>query len=108
MATAMTYGPRRPFLDRPIARALAGLVFLACLAVLVYLERERLWQVADQSAADDPVARCFAERAEDIDQMVADNVIDEAQAEQFKSRAEAMCRATAEGAERVPPPLPTR
>jgi hypothetical protein len=105
----MAYAPNRPFLNRPVARMLAAIVFLGCVAALVYLERAHLWQaVADQSAADDPFARCFAERAEDIDQMVADNVIDEAQAEQFKSRAEAMCRATVEGAERVAPPLPTR
>ena len=109
MAAQMARAPRRPFLDRPIARALAGLVFLACVAALVYLERERLWQVAaDQSAADDPVARCFAERAAEIDRMVAENAIDQAQAELFKTRAEAMCRATAEGAEGGAPPLPTR
>ena len=105
----MAYAQDRPFLDRAIARVLAAAVCLGCIAALVYLERANLWQaVADQSAADDPFARCFAERAEDIEQMVGDNVIDEAQAEQFKSRAEAMCRATAEGAERVAPPLPTR
>jgi hypothetical protein len=98
----MAYAQRRSFLDRPIARVLAAAVFLGCVAALVYLER------SDQSAADDPFARCFAERAEDIDQMVADNVIDQAQAEQFKSRAEAMCRATVEGSERVAPPLPTQ
>ena len=105
----MAYAQRRSFLDRPIARVLAAAVFLGCVAAFVYLERADLWQaVADQSAADDPFARCFAERSADFDQMVADNVIDQARAEQFKSRAEAMCRATAEGSERVPPPLPTR
>lgn len=108
MATAMAYAPRRPFLDRPIARVLAGVVFLACVGALVYLERERLGQVAaDQSAADDPVARCFAERAAEIDRMVAENTIDDAQASLFKTRAEAMCRATLEGSERGPPLLPT-
>jgi hypothetical protein len=109
MATAMAYARHRPFLDRPIARVLAGVVFLACVGALVYLERERLWQVtADQSAADDPVARCYAERATEIDRMVADNAIDDAQAELFKTRAEAMCRATLEGSERGPPLLPTQ
>lgn len=94
MAAAMAPAPRRPFLDRPIARVLAAVVVLGCIAALVYLERERLWQVADQSAADDPFARCFAERAAAIDKMVAEDVIEEAQSELFKSRAEAMCRAT--------------
>jgi hypothetical protein len=103
----MAYAQGRPFLDGPLARVLAALVFLGCALAVAYLERADLWQaVADQSAADDPFARCFTERAEEIDQMVADNMIDEAQAEQFKSRAEAMCRATVEGSERVPPPLP--
>ena len=91
---AMARAPRRPFLDRPVARVLAGLVFLGCVAALVYLEREQVWQVAaDQSAADDPFARCFAERAEEIDRMVAENMIQQDEAELFKSRAEAMCRA---------------
>jgi hypothetical protein len=47
---------------------LAAVVFLGCVATLVYLEREHLWQAAaEQSAADDPFARCCAERAGDID-----------------------------------------
>ena len=97
MAAVMAQGPRRSFLDRPIARALAAVVFLACVGALVYLERERLWQATEQRA-DDPYARCFAERAGEIDRMVAENVIDQSQAELFKSRAEAMCRAAvAEG-----------
>jgi hypothetical protein len=100
---------RRPFLDRPIARVCAAVVVLGCVAALVYLERERLWRAADQRAADDPFARCFAERAGEIDRMVAENVIEEAQAELFKSRAEAMCRATAaESPGSGAPPLPAQ
>jgi hypothetical protein len=86
---------RRHFLDRPIARLLAGAVLLGCVAALGYLERERWWQVAER--ADGPYARCFAERAGQIDQMLADGLIQAAQAELFKTRAEAMCRAEAEG-----------
>lgn len=106
----MAKGSRRPFLDRPIARVLAAAVFLGCVAGLVYLERERLWQAAaDQGAADDPFARCFAERAADIDRMAAENLIEEAQAELFKTRAEAMCRATmTEGPGNGAPPLPAQ
>ena len=105
----MARGSRRPFLDRPVARVLAALVFLACVAALVYLERERLWQAAaDQSAADNPFERCFAERAAEIDRMVAENLIEEAQAALFKTRAEAMCRATTEGSESGAPPLPAQ
>lgn len=103
----MTQGTRGSFLDRPIARVLAGLVFLGCLAALGYVERERLWRAsAEEDVADDPFRRCFAQRAADIDRMVADNSIDQAQAELFKTRAEAMCRATTEGSGGGAPPLP--
>ena len=105
----MAKGSRRPFVDRPIARVLAAVVFLGCVAALVYIERERLWPAAaDQSAADDPAARCLAERAAEIDRMVAEKLIEEAQAELFKTRAEAMCRATAEGSESGAPALPAQ
>jgi hypothetical protein len=92
----MPRAQRRPFLDRPVARVLAALVFVGCLAALLYLERGRVWHAADQTAADDPFARCFAERAAQIDRMQNEDVIEPAQAELFKSRAEAMCRAEAE------------
>lgn len=91
----MAQAPRRPFLDRPVARLLAAAVFLGCVAALVYLERERLWQAAAYGA-DDPFARCFAERAAQIDRMQDEGVIEPAQAELFKARAEAMCRAEAQ------------
>jgi hypothetical protein len=93
----MPRAQRRPFLDRPVARVLAALVFVGCLAALLYLERGRLWHAADQTAADDPFARCFAERAAQIDRMQDQGVIEAPQAALFKSRAEAMCRAETEG-----------
>jgi hypothetical protein len=98
---------RRSVLDRPIARVLAALVFLGCVAALGYVERERLWPLgAGESAADDPFARCFAERAAQIDRMQDEGVIEPAQAELFKSRAEAMCRAEAQGPGNLAPGLP--
>ena len=97
---------RRPFLDRPVARVLAALVFLGCLAALAWLERERLWPSAAGTAADDPFARCFAERTAQIERMQADGVIQAAQAELFKNRAEAMCRAEAQGGRSTGPGLP--
>ena len=90
--------PARPFLDRPIARGLALLVLLACLTGLAWLERERWFPSETTAAADDPAALCFAERAAEIDGMLAEGLIEAQQAEAFKTRAEAMCRATAEGA----------
>jgi hypothetical protein len=101
----MAPGRRRAFLDRPIARVLAAVVCLGCVAALAYLERERLWQAGpDQRAADDPFARCFAERAAQIDRMRTEGMIETAQAELFKTRAEAMCRAETDGG--GAPPLP--
>ena len=98
---------QRSFLDRPVARIIAALVFLGCIAALVYLERERLWQAAaDHAGADDPFARCFAERSAQVDRMLAEGVIEAAQAELFKTRAEAMCRAQAEGEGNTAPVLP--
>jgi hypothetical protein len=90
----MARNARRPFLDRPIARVLAAVVLLGCIAALAWLERERFWpSVSSGIAADDPFVRCFAERAGQIDQMLADGLIQAAQAKLFKTRAEAMCRA---------------
>lgn len=97
----------RPFLDRPIARVLAAVVLLGCIAALVYLERERFWPTAsNETAADDPFRRCFAERAGQIDQMLADGLIQAAQAELFKTRAEAMCRSETQGPGGGAPPFP--
>jgi hypothetical protein len=90
--------PARSFLDRPLARGLAGVLFVACVAALAWLERDRLFPPEGGAAADDPVAACFAARAAEIDGMVAEGLIKAPQAELFKTRAEALCRATAGGA----------
>jgi hypothetical protein len=96
----------RPFLDRPIARLVAAVVLLGCIAAFAWLERERFWPTAARgTAADDPFQRCFAERFGQIDRMLAEGLIQEAQAELFKTRAEAMCRAETEGPG-GPPALP--
>jgi hypothetical protein len=98
----------RPFLDRPIARVLAAVVFLGSIAALAWLERERLWPGAPGAiAADDRFVRCFAERSGQIDQMLAEGLIQAAQAELFKTRAEAMCRAESQGPG-GPPALPAQ
>jgi hypothetical protein len=94
---------RRHFLDRPAARVLAAAVCLACLATLAWLERERFWPT--QNPGDDPFARCFAERAAQIDRMRTDGLIEVAQAELFKTRAEAMCWAETAGAGAGAPPV---
>ena len=91
-------------LDRPLARLAALGVFLCVAGALAYMHRDDLLPPpAVQPAADDPVALCLAARAKDIDQMLADGVIDAGQATMFKSRAEALCVAQ-EGQGAGPPP----
>jgi hypothetical protein len=101
--------PHRPFLDRPPARVLAALLCVACIALLAWLERARLFPSEVAAEANDPVQVCFAERAAQIDGMLAEGVIAPPQAEQFKARAAAMCQDTAgTGGGGGPPPLPAR
>ncbi len=80
-------------LDRPIARVVAFGVFLLAMAALAWINRDFLFPPEDvaKPAADDPVARCVAERAVGIDQMLKDGTIDAGRAALFKSRAEAFC-----------------
>jgi hypothetical protein len=88
---------RKPFLDRPAARLVALGVALVCVAILAWLHRADLLSATfAPEAADDPFARCLAERTAEIDGMLDEGMIDQARAELFKSRAEAMCRAETE------------
>jgi hypothetical protein len=99
--------PHRHVLDRAGARVVAAVVCLGCVAALAWLERERWWPgAAGGIGGDDPFAGCFAERVAQIDQMQSEGTIQAAQAELFKTRAEAMCRAETEGAGGGAPPLP--
>jgi hypothetical protein len=86
---------RSSALDRPIARVVALVVFLAAAGTLAWIHRDDLFppEPAAVVAADDPVALCLAARARDIDKMRTDGVISDAQATLFKSRAEALCQA---------------
>jgi hypothetical protein len=96
------------FLDRPAARVIALACFGLCVAALVYIHRADIWPYpAPEVVAnpDDPFVRCFAERAAQVDDMVAEGVIGADQAALFKSRAEALCRAQ-EGGGAGPPGLP--
>jgi hypothetical protein len=85
---------RARFVDRPPARLLALCVALVCIGGLAWLHRADLFPTqAVSEAADDPFARCFAERAAQIDGMVEEGVADAQMAQLFRTRAEAMCRA---------------
>lgn len=90
-----TAQPESSQLDRPPARIAALAVFLCVAFILAWIHREDLFPPAPMAspAADDPVLACFAARRADIDQMLADAVIDEGRASLFKSRAEALCQA---------------
>lgn len=91
------------FLDRPAARLVALGVLLLVAASLAFMHRDDLFPPPPAATlADDPVARCLAERAAGIEQMLAEGVIDEAQARQFKGRAAALCEAQ-EGKGAAPP-----
>ncbi|MGF1631605.1 MAG: hypothetical protein ACFCUT_19185 [Kiloniellaceae bacterium] len=95
------------FLDRPAARLCALGVALLMAAALAFMHRDDLFppEAAHGPAADDPVARCLAERAVDIDKLQAEGTITAQQAELFKSRAEALCQAQVGGGNNaVPPP----
>lgn len=86
------------FIDRPAARLVALGCALLSAAALAYIHRDDLFPGdAAADAANDPAAVCFAERAAEIDAMVADGVVDADRAALFKSRAEALCQATAGG-----------
>jgi hypothetical protein len=97
---------RRAFLDRAVARGLAVLVFLGCVAALVWLERARLFP--PEVAADDPVAMCVAERAAQIDDLVSQGRIQAGQADVFKSRAKEMCAGAGRPVGPPPPGQPPR
>lgn len=93
------------FLDRPIARFCALGVALLMVAALAFMHRDDLFPPEEAAVkADDPVARCLAERAVDIDKMLADGTITAEQAALFKSRAEALCQAQVGGGNNQPPP----
>jgi hypothetical protein len=94
------------FIDGWGARLVALGVILAVGAVLLRIHWFDLFP-PPQAAVEpnDPVALCLAARSADIDAMLADGVINEQQAQQFKGRAEALCEAQ-QGGGSGPPPLP--
>lgn len=98
-------GPTPSKLDRPAARLTAVGIALLCAVALGYIHRDDLFPAEDgmAEAGDDPVLLCLAERAADIDRMVADGILDAARSTLFKSRAEALCQSTVGGGNSGPP-----
>src|SRR3546814_13688711 len=94
------------FLDRPAARLCAVGVALLTAVPLAVMHRDDLFPPERAAVnADDPVARCLAERGVDIDKMAADGTITRQQAELFKGRAEALCQAQVGGGNNVVPQI---
>jgi len=84
------------FLDRPIARVLAALILALSVAALLTIHWERLFPpeiTAEEVDPNDPFAVCFAKAQADINGMVADGLVPQAQAALFVTRAEGRCRA---------------
>jgi hypothetical protein len=89
---------RESALDRWPARAVALLVAAGALAALGYIHRKDLFPTAAPPAAEarpDPFHDCMAQRGGDVDRLLQEGTIQKAQADLFRSRAEALCRAEA-------------
>ena len=85
--------PQRPHpLDRPSARLAALAVFAATVALLAVIHRDDVWPATADAAAPSAYTACLAGRRVTIDQMLAEAVINAAQAALFIRRAEALCR----------------
>jgi hypothetical protein len=108
----MTGPERQSFADGPVARLIAVLVILVCAATLVYLHRETLFHsggTTETAAGNPELAACLAERLGAVDKMRAEGVINEAQYDVFRSRAEAFCQqqfGDSNGPPGPPPGLP--
>jgi len=100
----------RSALDGRPARAVALLVALLVLALLLWINRALFLPAPppkpDAAAGDEPFARCMTARSADIDRMVEEGTAKPDEAELFRSRAEAMCRAEAARAAGGSPGLP--
>jgi hypothetical protein len=91
-------GPPRSALDGAAARVVALIVALLALAALGWINRTIFVSrpaPSPAAEADDPFRRCMAVREADIDRMVKEGSAKQDEAELFRSRAEAMCRAEA-------------
>ncbi len=89
--------PRPSALDGRAARVVALGVFLLAAGALGWFHRDDIFPPDAAALADNPIARCIAERWAGIDEMAADGTVDAARAKLFKARAEAWCQAQAGG-----------
>jgi hypothetical protein len=84
-------------LDRWPARVAALLIAAGALATLLHIHRNELFPSDAPAAggAPDPFSECMAQRGGDIDRLLQEGTIQKPQADLFRSRAEALCRAEA-------------
>jgi len=82
---------QRAFLDSVWARLIAGLVAATFTGLLVWINRDAL---TSGPATDGPLAECLAERLGHVDKLVADGVVTEGQAGEFRIRARQFCEQT--------------
>jgi hypothetical protein len=85
----------RHFLDRPVARICAVLVFALSAGALGYLHREDLMggSEATRAAANDPLALCIAARTAQLDKMQQEGLLNPDQVERTRGQLEPVCRA---------------
>lgn len=70
-------------------------VAAASVALAFYINRDDFLPVAEEASPQDTAYQaCVSERHAGIDDMIRDGVINDTQANLFKSRAEALCRST--------------
>jgi hypothetical protein len=101
---------RDSFLDRPIARVMAGGVIAGVIAVLAIQHWDDVFPPERQAAQldpNDPVAVCIAQERAQIETMVEQNPSMAPQKDLFLQRAEARCQATAGGGNAGAPRLPS-
>lgn len=95
-------------LDRPLARVVAGLVFFGMVGLLGWLHRDDLFPrvkaPAPAAAGENPAfLACLAQRADDVDRMLAEKLIDAVRAEAIRASVEGICRSQTQGSPGGPP-----
>ena len=94
-------------LDRPGARLVALGIVALVVATLGYIHWDDVFPgEAATAAANDPAAPCIAQRTADIEAMRVEGTFSAEQANLFKTRAEALCRAQAGRQTGAPPSIP--
>jgi hypothetical protein len=81
----------RPLLDRPIARIAALLLFVGMAAALLLPDWNGLFDYGGAPPENSQLTECLDKRLGDVRDMQANGTITEAQANQFRERAQNFC-----------------